>query len=59
MADVFTKKKRSEIMAAVRSTGNKLTETSLSAMFHRSGIKGWRQFGLFLKCVSQSGSELL
>lgn len=43
MADVFTKKKRSEIMAAVRSTGNKLTETSLSAMFHRNGIKGWRR----------------
>jgi len=27
MADVFSKKKRSQVMAAIRSKGNKTTET--------------------------------
>jgi DNA mismatch endonuclease (patch repair protein) len=43
MADVFSPSKRSEIMAAVRSTGNKLTETKLISIFRRHGIKGWRR----------------
>lgn len=43
MADVFPKEKRSEIMAAVRSTGNKLTETKLVSIFRRHGVKGWRR----------------
>lgn len=30
-------------MAAVRSTGNKLTETKLISIFRRHGIKGWRR----------------
>jgi DNA mismatch endonuclease (patch repair protein) len=43
MADVFPTEKRSEIMAAVRSTGNKLTETKLVSIFRKYGIKGWRR----------------
>jgi DNA mismatch endonuclease (patch repair protein) len=41
--DMFPKKKRSEIMAAVRSTHNKLTETKLVEIFRRHGIRGWRR----------------
>lgn len=47
MSDVFTKKKRSEIMAAVRSCGNKATEQKLIATFRKHKIAGWRRH-LFL-----------
>ncbi len=43
MADVFSKKKRSEVMAAIRSKGNKETEAVLAAIFRKNGIKGWRR----------------
>ncbi len=43
MADVLTKQKRSQVMAAVCSTGNKATEGSLAMMFRRHGVKGWRR----------------
>jgi DNA mismatch endonuclease (patch repair protein) len=43
MADVFTKAKRSQIMAAVRSTGNKDTELRLMKLFRQQGITGWRR----------------
>jgi DNA mismatch endonuclease (patch repair protein) len=43
MADVFTKAKRSKIMAAIRSTGNKSTELKLIAIMRRSRIAGWRR----------------
>jgi DNA mismatch endonuclease (patch repair protein) len=43
MADSVTKEKRSQIMAAVRSKGNKATEMSLVRIFRRHGIKGWRR----------------
>lgn len=47
MTDVFSKKKRSQIMAAVRSTGNKVTEGYLVNLFRHHGVKGWRrQLGL-------------
>lgn len=41
MADVFNKKKRSQVMAAIRSDGNKDTELKLAAIFRKSGITGW------------------
>jgi len=41
VADVFTKKKRSEVMAAIRSTGNRATELRLAAIFREHGITGW------------------
>lgn len=43
MADVFTKRKRSQVMAAIRSRGNKDTELKLAAIFRASGITGWRR----------------
>lgn len=43
MADVFSKKKRSQIMAAVKSTGNKVTEKRLAAIFRRNHVTGWRR----------------
>jgi DNA mismatch endonuclease (patch repair protein) len=43
MADVFTKQKRSQIMAAVKSKGNKATEIKLASILRKNGIKGWRR----------------
>lgn len=43
MPDVFTKKKRSQVMAAIRSRGNKDTELKLAAIFRASRISGWRR----------------
>jgi DNA mismatch endonuclease, patch repair protein len=43
MADNVTTTKRSEIMAAVRSRGNKNTELKLLAVFRAAGIIGWRR----------------
>jgi DNA mismatch endonuclease, patch repair protein len=43
MPDVISKQKRSQVMAAVRSKGNKDTELKLVAIFRAYGIKGWRR----------------
>jgi DNA mismatch endonuclease (patch repair protein) len=43
MADVFNKAKRSQVMAAIKSTGNKDTELKLIAIFRANGITGWRR----------------
>jgi DNA mismatch endonuclease, patch repair protein len=43
MPDVFTKAKRSEVMAAIRSTGNKATELKIISIFRARGITGWRR----------------
>ncbi len=43
MSDIFTKKKRSEVMARVRSSGNRDTEVALARWFRREGITGWRR----------------
>jgi DNA mismatch endonuclease (patch repair protein) len=43
VADVFTKKKRSQVMAAIRSTGNRATELRLAAILRAHGITGWRR----------------
>ena len=43
MADVFTKKKRSQVMAAIRSKGNKATELKLASILRAAGITGWRR----------------
>ena len=41
MADVFTPKRRSAIMALVRSSGNTSTEQRLARLLHAQGITGW------------------
>ncbi|HUT34254.1 MAG TPA: very short patch repair endonuclease [Planctomycetota bacterium] len=43
MADIFTKAKRSQIMAAIKSVGNRSTEQALASAFRRLGVKGWRR----------------
>ncbi len=43
MSDVFTKKKRSQVMAAIRSKGNKATELKLVSILRAHGITGWRR----------------
>lgn len=43
MADVFNKKKRSQVMAAIRSHGNKNTELKLVAILRTHRITGWRR----------------
>jgi len=42
MADVFTKAKRSEVMARIRSRGNRDTERALARLLRAHGITGWR-----------------
>jgi DNA mismatch endonuclease (patch repair protein) len=43
MADVFTTRKRSEIMSRVRSKGNQSTEIRLLSLLRKTRIKGWRR----------------
>lgn len=43
MPDVFTKEKRSAVMAAIRSKGNKDTELKMIIIFKASRITGWRR----------------
>jgi DNA mismatch endonuclease (patch repair protein) len=43
MTDIWTKKKRSEVMSLVRGRGNKCTELVLARLFRRNKIKGWRR----------------
>ena len=43
MADVFTKAKRSAVMALICSRGNKETELRMIALFRAQGITGWRR----------------
>lgn len=41
--DTFSPKKRSWIMAQVKSTGNKSTEQNLLVILREQGITGWRR----------------
>jgi DNA mismatch endonuclease (patch repair protein) len=41
--DVFSKRKRSEIMSRVKSRGNLATEVRLIRLFRQYGISGWRR----------------
>ena len=43
MPDVFTKSKRSQVMARIRSRGNKDTEMVLARLLRSHGITGWRR----------------
>ncbi len=43
MTDTFSKEKRSEIMRAVKSKGNKSTELKLIEIFKKNNLKGWRR----------------
>jgi DNA mismatch endonuclease, patch repair protein len=43
MADVFSKAKRSAVMARIRSHGNEATEVALAKLFRKNKITGWRR----------------
>lgn len=43
MADVFSKRKRSEVMSRIRGRGNKDTELALAKLLRANGISGWRR----------------
>jgi len=43
MADMISKEKRSQVMAAVKCKGNKDTELKLIMVFRANGITGWRR----------------
>jgi len=43
MADIFSRKKRSAVMSALRSRGNAATELRLLALFRAHRITGWRR----------------
>jgi DNA mismatch endonuclease (patch repair protein) len=43
MVDIWTKKKRSEVMSLVRSRGNKETELVLVRLLRQNKINGWRR----------------
>ena len=43
VADIVTKEKRSAVMAAVRSCGNRATELKLMALLRSEGVSGWRR----------------
>jgi DNA mismatch endonuclease (patch repair protein) len=40
---MFTKSKRSQVMAAIRSSGNRDTELKLASLLKKYGITGWRR----------------
>ncbi len=43
MTDCLTRQKRSQVMAAIRSTGNRATELRLAAILRANGLAGWRR----------------
>jgi DNA mismatch endonuclease (patch repair protein) len=43
MADIFTKAKRSSVMARIRSKGNLETELAMMRFFREHNITGWRR----------------
>jgi DNA mismatch endonuclease (patch repair protein) len=40
--DVFSKRRRSEVMARIRGRGNRSTELRMAAMLRARGISGWQ-----------------
>ena len=43
MADIWTKKKRSEVMSLIRGRGNKETENALLTLLRQNKITDWRR----------------
>lgn len=43
MADVFSRAKRSSVMARIRSKGNIETEVAMICLFRENGFTGWRR----------------
>jgi len=53
MADVFSKRKRSEVMSRIRSRGNKATELALARLLRANHISGWRRH-LLIRAMVES-----
>jgi DNA mismatch endonuclease (patch repair protein) len=49
MTDVFSTRKRSDVMSCILSRGNKDTELALAKLFQRQRITGWRNQKIFGK----------
>lgn len=47
MADIWSKEKRSEVMAAIRGRGNRSTEMRMIVLFRAHGVTGWRRHQAF------------
>lgn len=43
MSDVFSRSKRSEVMARIRGRGNKSTEETFATILRKARISGWRR----------------
>jgi len=43
MSDIFSKRKRSDVMSRIRGAGNKDTELRLIRVFRTNNITGWRR----------------
>ena len=43
MTDIWSTQKRSEVMSAIRSKGNRSTEARMVSLFRKHGIIGWRR----------------
>ena len=43
VADIFSKRKRSQVMSAIRSTGNDSTEIRFASILRANRIAGWRR----------------
>jgi len=41
--DIWTKEKRSQVMSAVLSRGNRSTEQAMAGAFRREHVRGWRR----------------
>ena len=54
MADVFSKQKRSAVMARIRSRGNAATELALARLLRAHGISGWHRHLLIRATVDSS-----
>jgi DNA mismatch endonuclease, patch repair protein len=50
VVDIYSKAKRSEIMSAIRSRGNKATELAFVRLLRQHKIRGWRRHG---RCVGR------
>ncbi len=58
MPDVFTKKKRSDVMRRIRSRGNKDTELVMMRVLRRERITGWRRHDVVRFLTLNSSSQV-
>ena len=57
MPDIFSRRKRSAVMALIRSRGNAATELRLIAVFRAHGIAGWRRGTVVRGRKSEAGGQ--